>query len=59
MDADGDDDGDDDRPDSEFDAVETNVHIDCEICGRRVQRTQMNVTSALAPPKEQHKRENK
>jgi alkaline phosphatase len=30
--------------------------IDREICVRRVQRTQMNVTTALAPPKEQDKK---
>jgi hypothetical protein len=33
------------------------ILIKSEICARRVQRTQMNVARALAPPKEHHKRE--
>jgi hypothetical protein len=40
-------------------AVETEMHIDREICKRRVQRAQMNVTRALALPQEQHKKEHK
>jgi hypothetical protein len=35
------------------------VAFDNEIDVRRVRRTQMNVTRALALPKEQHERENK
>jgi hypothetical protein len=33
------------------------LHIDREIGVRRVQRAQLNVTRALALPKEKHKRE--
>jgi hypothetical protein len=36
--------------------VETELHMDREICVRRVQRKQLHVTRAVAPPKEQHKR---
>jgi hypothetical protein len=42
-----------------IDAVETKLHIDREIYERRRQRTQSNAITALALPKEQHKREDK
>jgi hypothetical protein len=35
------------------------AYIDREICVRKVHRAQMNVTRALALPKEQHKSEHK
>jgi hypothetical protein len=35
------------------------LHIECEFCVRSARRTQMNVTQAIAHPKEQHKREQK
>jgi hypothetical protein len=35
------------------------LHIDDKICVRRAERTQLNVTRALALPKKQHNREHK
>jgi hypothetical protein len=35
------------------------LHIDREICVRRVNKTQINVNRSLAPPKKQHKKRTK